>query len=180
MANTRLVQEFMSPIVQLDADTTIADALKKLEQAHVTFGAVRSAEGNWLGVLTVEQLRAANPNNSLQTLIRTAQHPIVVEPTDTLDNVVQTLSKDLALRLDLAGILVQEKGLPKGILPRKLIVEQASQMVERKSIYRMEGAPLTNLLYECPEDQERQIVEYYDPKSPPRCSKGHSMKPVYD
>jgi hypothetical protein len=37
------------------------------------------------------------------------------------------------------------------------------------------GHPLTVLLFTCAEHGEEQVVDYYDPESPPRCSRGDLM-----
>jgi hypothetical protein len=37
------------------------------------------------------------------------------------------------------------------------------------------GQPLTTLLFRCDEHGEEQVVDYYDPLSPPRCSHGDRM-----
>ncbi|TPQ17956.1 hypothetical protein [Streptomyces sporangiiformans] len=37
------------------------------------------------------------------------------------------------------------------------------------------GFPLTALLFACAEHAEELVVDYYDPLSPPRCSRGDLM-----
>ncbi|MFD5562492.1 hypothetical protein [Kitasatospora griseola] len=37
------------------------------------------------------------------------------------------------------------------------------------------GLPLTTLLFTCAVHQEDQVVAYYDPEEPPRCSHGDLM-----
>ncbi|MFI6565556.1 hypothetical protein [Streptomyces sp. NPDC050534] len=37
------------------------------------------------------------------------------------------------------------------------------------------GQPLTTLLFRCDEHGEEQVVDYFDPLSPPRCSHGDRM-----
>ncbi|MFJ1791085.1 hypothetical protein [Kitasatospora griseola] len=39
----------------------------------------------------------------------------------------------------------------------------------------MPGLPLTTLLFTCAVHQEDQVVAYYDPEEPPRCSHGDLM-----
>lgn len=180
MADAKQVQEMLSPVMLLDVRATVADALQRLEQANAAFGIVGDEKGQPLGLVTAEQLRAADSDACLQSLISDAPGPIFIEPHVTIDNAVKMLAKDLVLKPNLAGIIVQEQGQVRGVLPRQVVVEHASQVVTRETADRLEGAPIDVLFFECPEDHERKLVAYYDPQNPPKCSKGHLMKPVED
>ncbi len=172
------VQELILPVAVLEANMTVSEALTKLEQTEAIFGVVSDEKGQALGLVTVEQLHAAQKNASVQSLIVTTPRSITVEPSVTIDDVVKMLAKDLVLNPDLSGVIVQDQGKVQGVLPRKTIVEYASRVVTRGTVDRLEGAPVDTLFFECIEDHERKLVAYYDPQHPPRCSKGHLMKPV--
>jgi len=178
VATPKKVQELALPVLVLEANMTVAEALKKLEHAQATLGVVSDARAQPLGIVTTEQLHAAQKSASVNSLIGTTPRPIMVEPSATIDDVVKMLAKDLVLNPDLAGVIVQEQGEVQGVLPRKTIVEYASRVVTRGTVDRLEGAPVDTLFFECSEDHERKLVAYYDPQNPPKCSKGHLMKPV--
>lgn len=178
MATLKKVRELALPVLILEANVTVAEALKKLEQAKTTFGVISDERGQPLGLVTVEQLHAAQKDVSVNSLIVTTLRPTMVEPSVTIDDVVKMLAKDLVLNPDLSGVIVQDQGKVQSVLPRKTIVEYASRVVIRGTIDRLEGAPVDMLFFECPEGHERKLVAYYDPQNPPKCSKGHLMKPV--
>jgi len=178
MATRKQVRELILPVSILENTMTVTESLKKLEQATATFGIINDAKGQLLGLVTVEQLRTANKDTSVQSLVTIGAHPIVLEPSVTIDDAVKLLAKNLVLNPDLVGVIVEDHGKIQGVLSRKTIVEYASRVVTRGTIDRLEGAPVDTLFFECPEDHERKLVAYYDPQNPPKCSRGHLMKPV--
>lgn len=178
MATFEKVQQFAQPAALLEADMTAAEALEKLTQSQTPFGVIRAEQGQWLGVVTREQLQAAPKDVFLRQMI--ARRVLTVEPEETLENAVRMLAKDLVLHPDFSGVIVQTQGRLQGVLPREVLVEHASRVVTREIPVRLEGAPIDPLFFECAEDGERKLVAYYDPQNPPRCSQGHRMKPVED
>ena len=179
MAEPR-VRELLKPSIPLDAGTTVAEALGRLEQAGVTFGVIQDEQGRLAGVVTAEELRKVDPQARLDTLLAAAPSPIFIEPDVSIEDAVEVLAKDLVLRPRLQGVIVREQGQVRGVLPRQELVERASRLVIRNIVDRMEGAPVDLLYFECPIDGERQLVAYYDPRNPPTCSQGHQMQPVED
>lgn len=178
MAEAKQVQEVMSnSFVQVNADKTIGEALMKLQDAQAQYGIVIGAQDNLLGLVTAEELRAGEANARVQTLIQNAP-PVILEPNVTLNSAVRALAKDLVLKPQLSGIVVQTQGKVQGIVPRKTIVEHAARVVTRGTADRLEGSPIDVLFYECLIDHERKLVAYYDPAHPPTCSQGHKMNPV--
>ena len=180
MANAKLVQEFLSPVVSLDTNLTVAEALSRLERANSGFGIVGDKKGKPLALVSLEQLHATDKSAPLLSLIMDVQRPIIVEASVTIDDAVTMLAKDLVLNPDLAGIVVQDRDRLQGVLPRRAIIEHTSRIVTRSTADRLEGAPVDALFFECPDDHERILVAYYDPQNPPLCSKGHLMRPVED
>lgn len=178
MATLEKVQQFAQPAALLEADMTAAEALEKLTQSQTPFGVIRDEKGQWLGIVTREQLQAAPKDAVLRQMI--ARRVLTVEPEVTMESAVTMLAKDLVLHPDLSGVIVQTQGRLQGVLPREVLVEHASRVVTRGSAGRLEGAPVDLLFFECAEDGERKLVAYYDPQNPPRCSQGHLMKPVED
>lgn len=174
------VQEHLSPGIPLDADLSVAEALRRLEEAGVTFGIVRNEQGQPIGLVTPEDLRQAAPETRLEALLSAMPQPIFVEPGVSLDHAVQALAKDLVLTPQLSGAIVQERGRVLGVLSRQELVRRASRLALRNVVDRMEGAPVDLLYFVCPQDGERQLVAYYDPRNPPTCSQGHPMQPAED
>ncbi len=172
------IRELLKPFVPLDIGTTVAEALRRLEQAGVTFGVIQDEQGRLAGLVTAEELRKADPQAPLDFLLAAAPSPIFIEPDVRIDHAVQVLAKDLVLRPRLQGVIVREQDRVRGVLPRQELVERASRLVTRSLVDRMEGAPVDILYFECPIDGERQLVAYYDPRNPPTCSQGHRMQPV--
>lgn len=179
MATLEKVQQFTQPAALLNADMTAAEALEKLAQSQTLFGVICDANGQWLGGVTREQLQAAQEDVDIRQLVA-GQRVITLEPGVAIESAVRMLAKDLVLHPDLPGVIVPTQGHLQGVLPRQALVEYASRIVTRTVGDRMEGAPIDLLFFECPEDGERKLVAYYDPQNPPRCSRGHLMKPVED
>jgi len=173
-------RELLKPSISLDAGTTVAEALRRMEQAGVTFGVIQDEQGRPTGLVTAEELHKANPQAPLSSLLTVTLSPIFIEPDVSIDHAVQVLAKDLVLRPRLQGVIVREQGQVRGVLPRQELVERASPLVTRSLVDRMEGAPVDILYFECPIDGERQLVAYYDPRNPPTCNQGHRMQPVED
>lgn len=171
------VQQFAQPAALLAADMTVAEALEKLAQSQMPFGVIRDEKGQWLGVVTRGQLQATQEDVDIRQLTA-VRRVITIEPEVAIESAVIMLAKDLVLHPDLSGVIVQTQGHLQGVLPRQVLVEHASRIVTRRSVDRLEGAPVDLLFFECAEDGERQLVAYYDPQNPPKCSRGHSMKPV--
>ncbi len=180
MPETQSVEQLISrAFVQVKADATVGEALKALQDAQAQYIVVASTQNNPLSVIGVQQLRAANANEAVGTFV---QHmpALVLEPNVPISSAARALAKDLVLKPQLAGVLVQAQGRAEGILPRKTIVDYAARNVTRGTSDRLEGSPLDVLIYECPVDHERQIITYYDPAHPPMCSQGHLMQPIED
>jgi CBS domain-containing protein len=174
------IRELLKPTISLDASTTVVEALRQLEQAGMTFGIIQDEQGRLAGLVTAEELRKADPQAQLNSLLAAALSPIFIEPDVSIDHAVQVLAKDLVLHPQLQGVIVREQGQVRGVLPREELTKKASRLVTRSIVDRMEGAPVDMLYFECPIDGERQLVGYYDPGHPPTCSQGHQMQPVAD
>jgi hypothetical protein len=162
----------------LKASGTVAEVLSEL--GDVPYGVLKGESGELLALLSVDELRSINSNEPIQTFIANQSRPLTVDLQLELDKVVQGFAQDFVAHPDRGGLIVQDKGEVKGILPRKTIVEQALRIVSRRSIDRLEGAPLDVMIFECTEDPERKILDYYDSANPPKCSKGHEMKLLED
>ena len=179
----RTIRELLKPSITLETSTTVAEALRRLEQAGVTFGVIQDEQGRLTGLVTAEELRKADPQTQLDSPLVATPSPIFVVPDVRdvrIDHAVRVLAKDLVLQPRLQGVIVREQGQVRGVLPRQELVERASRLVTRSIVDRMEGAPVDILYFECPMDGERQLVAYYDPGNPPTCSQGHRMRPVED
>ncbi len=59
------VRELLSPAITLDFAATVAEALRQLEQAGVSFGLVQDEQGQLLGVVSAETLGKAAPEERL-------------------------------------------------------------------------------------------------------------------
>jgi hypothetical protein len=173
-----LVQEFMFAVEGLGADMTVAEALEILERTSVTLGVVRGTEGTLLATVSLEQLRAVNGNQLMQTYAASLPRPIVSEPRIPFASVVRALKKYSALDPDLVGIVVQDGDRLQGVVPGKTIQDYISFQVLRGEGNRLEGAPVDVLMFECETCPERRFIAYYDPNNPPKCSAGHVMKLV--
>ena len=174
------IRELLKPTISLDASMTVAEALRRLEQAGMTFGIIQDEQGRLARLVTAEELRKADPQAQLNSLLAAAPSPIFIEPNVRIDHAVRLLAKDLVFHPRLQGVIVREQGQVRGVLPRRELVERASRLVTRSIVDRMEGALVDILYFECPMDGERQLVAYYDPGNPPTCSQGHRMRPVED
>jgi predicted transcriptional regulator len=174
------VRELLAPAIILDSARTVAEALRQLEQAGVTFCVIQDEQGRLAGLVTAEELRKADPQARLDSLLTAVPSPISIDPDVRIEHAVRVLAKDLVLQPRLQGVIVREQGQVRGVLPRQELVERASRLVTRSIVDRMEGAPVDILYFECPIDGERQLVAYYDPDNPPTCSQGHRMRPVED
>jgi CBS domain-containing protein len=174
------VRELLAPAIILDPTRTVAEALRQLEQAGVTFCVIQGEQGRQAGLVTVEELHKADPQAQLNSLLAAAPSPVFIEPNVRIEHAVRVLAKDLVLHPRLQGVIVRERGQVQGVLPRQELVERASRLVTRSIVDRMEGAPVDILYFECPMDGERQLVAYYDPGNLPTCSQGHRMRPVED
>ena len=176
----RTIRELLKPSTTLETSMTVAEAMRRLEQAGVTFGVIQDKQGRLTGLVTAEELRKADPQAQLNSLLAATHSPISIEPDVRIDHAVRVLAKDLVLRPQLQGVIVREQDRVRGVLPRQELVERASRLVTRSIVGRMESAPVDLLYFECPIDGERQLVAYYDPRNPPTCSQGHRMQPVED
>jgi CBS domain-containing protein len=174
------IRELLKPTISLDASMTVAEALRRLEQAGMTFGIIQDEQGRLARLVTAEELRKADPQAQLNSLLAAAPSPIFIELDVSIDHAVQVLAKDLVLHPQLQGVIVREQGQVRGILPREELTKKASRLVTRSIVDRMEGAPVDVLYFECPIDGERLLVGYYNPGHPPTCSQGHQMQPVED
>ncbi len=174
------VRELLAPAIILDPTRTMAEALRQLEQAGVTFCVIQDEQGRLAGLVTAEELRKADPQARLDSLLTAVPSPISIDPDVRIEHAMRVLAKDLVLQPRLQGVIVREQGQVRGVLPRQELVERASRLVTRSIVDRMEGAPVDILYFECPMDGERQLVAYYDPGNPPTCSQGHRMRPVED
>jgi CBS domain-containing protein len=174
------VRELLAPAIILDPTRTVAEALRQLEQAGVTFCVIQGEQGRLAGLVTAEELRKADPQAQLNSLLAAAPSPISIDPDVRIEHAVRVLAKDLVFHPRLQGVIVREQSQVRGVLPRRELVERASRLVTRSIVDRMEGAPVDILYFECPMDGERQLVAYYDPGNPPTCSQGHRMRPVED
>ncbi len=177
---TDTVREAAVPAVILEAETTVAGALARLEQAGVEFAVLRDAQGALRGPVALEILRRAGGEASLEAIEEETPPPIVVPPGMDVDQVARTVARDLVLNPRFQGVIVQEGERVLGVLPRRLLAQRAARWATRGTADRLEGAPVDILYFACPVDGERQMVPYYDPQNPPTCSQGHRMQPVED
>lgn len=180
MEKQKLIQESdLEKAVLLDEKQTADEALKTLEQARVEFGLVYDASDKPISLVSKEQLRQADGDESLNSFLPYPSGLIVVELGETIDQVAQRYGKELELRPNLAGVVIMERKELRGILLREEIVSQASRVVLRGAgTSYLEGSPIDYVIYECPEDHERKFVDYYNPQNPPRCKRGHLMQIV--
>lgn len=188
MEKQKLIQESdLEKAAPLDEKQTAYEALKTLGQAGVEFGVVYKASGKPKSLVSKEQLRRADGNELLNSFLPDPSGLIVVEFGETIDRVAQRYGKQLELWPNLAGVVVMERKELRGILLRQEIVSQlrqeivshASRVVVRGAgTSYLEGSPIDYVIYECPEDHERKIIDYYDPQNHPRCTRGHLMQIV--
>ena len=179
MAET--VRDVMEPVVVLeDLEAAAAQALT-LPEGQEAFVLLRDPDGGLRGPLAVEEVRRVFQERGpagLKELLSQTPPPIVVSPDVRLESVARTAAKDLVMEPRLAGVVVREGNQDVGVVPRWVLVQVASRLVIRGTADRLEGAPVDLPYFICPEDGERQIVFYYDPQNPPRCSRGHLMQPL--
>lgn len=167
------------PALEVYEISTIDQAITQLREGKISFGVITSNRKEFLKVVSMEELTAVEDKaRLLRTLVPRDAEPIIVDSPETLDEVVQNYAKKLELRPNLPGIVVMEKGELSGVLPRHIVVRQAKRVVTRSSsMVRIEGSPLDALFFKCPIDNERKMVNYYDPTEPPLCSNRHLMVP---
>lgn len=177
---TDTVREAILPAEVLDEESTVAEALARMEQSGAAFVVLRNRQGGLRGPIAVEALRQANGDIRLEELGKPEPPPIIVPLEMGIDRIIRIVAKDLVLNPRIKGVIVREKDQVLGVLPRRLLAQRAARLVTRGTADRMEGAPVDVLYFECPVDGERQIVPYYDPQNPPTCSQGHRMEPVED
>jgi hypothetical protein len=179
--NSDILLNRLKKCKELGAQISVQSALQELDSSESEYGVVKNDEGQLVALVQKETLRSEeNAQSSLNSVIATKPVPFVIGADTNLDKVVQEFASDFAANPNLEGILVKENEDLKGVLPRRLIVKRALEIVATRGVDRLEGAPLDTVYYECTIDNERKSIDYYDPKNPPKCRNGHKMKLVED
>lgn len=174
MPESTRVRDLMCPLPIFEPGQHAGEVLRELVQARAEVGLVRGADGD--AFLVADRLRSADPEQPVGDLAH-PEPPLVVGSEQPLDSVVDAAAFDLVTRPSLPGAIVE---LPDGglaFLPRSDLIARAN-LATRQTVDRLEGAPVDLLVFQCPDDGERQIISYYDPANPPMCHRGHRMRPV--
>ena len=124
----RLVRDVMDPAVHLTEDTKVGDARRMLEYQNAPYGVVSGVEGNTFTIVTRDQLSIAHEDEIVQELTANIAHPETVEADEPLDYIVRTKAEEFANNQYLKGIVVQEQGSVRGVLPREKIEEHQQVM----------------------------------------------------
>jgi CBS domain-containing protein len=163
---SRLVRDVMDPAVHLTEGTTVGDARRTLEYQNAPYAVVSGVEGSAFTIVTKDQLSIAHEDEVVQELTTNIAHPDTVEIDDPLDDIVQMRAEEFANNQYLKGIVVQEQGSVRGVLPREKIEEHLQVMgageaaafgwtgavadsgnYEGYAVDRLEGTPSRNLGY---------------------------------
>ena len=175
MAPKKSIEDLLVTAQVLTPDKSVADALATMNQANLDYCVVKDQEGRLLGVTSVEQLKSKGKQQKLEDIFEGGPPPISLTPALTLDKIEVGVAALFTSDPKLEGIIVDEES-PR-VLPRKKILEHALEIVSYRGVDRLEGSPLDVVIYECPIDHERKILEYFTGLAPV-CSQGHPMEIV--
>jgi hypothetical protein len=164
MEHPRLVKDVMVPAVRLDAKMRPVDALQVLIQWNIEYGIVCDEAGKPSTIISREQLRVAEPDESLQALSTYIPYPVSIDPDDSLNSIVQMLAEDVTCKYEFTDLIVQKQGNIHGILIYQTLM----------SLSRPRGDPLRvppTMSFQCSICLAKRSVEYkdYDRNNPPMC-----------
>jgi hypothetical protein len=175
------ILKFVKTLKELDAGMSIQSALEELDASNSEYGIIKNDQGEFLALIQAERLRSEkNPQNTLSSVVVNKPVPLISGADVDLDKVVKDFASAVAADPELEGVVIKENEDLKGVLPRRVIVKRALEIVATRGLDRLEGGPLDTVYFECAIDKERKSVDYYDPANPPKCRNGHPMKLVED
>jgi len=154
----------MVPAVRLDAKMRPVDALQALIQRNIEYGVVCDEAGKPSIIISREQLRVAEPDESLQALSAYIPNSVSIDPDDNLNSIVQMLAEDVTYQYEFTDLIVQKQGNIQGILIYQTLM----------SLSRPRGDPLRvppTMIFQCTICFAKRSVEYrdYDRNNPPMC-----------
>lgn len=158
----------------LDSLRTISDTYNELANSGATFIVVVDKSNKPLKLITSETL--AGYSNQDISLYNVSEIPVIIISAGILLNkeTVEYCSKILNENLNIAGIIVEDKGLIIGVLPWQVISKHAERILDEEA-HRGDGIELSGIpqipaaKFECPKKDYHEIVDYYDPMNPPTC-----------
>jgi CBS-domain-containing membrane protein len=164
MEHPRLVKDVMVPAMRLDAKMRSVDALQVLDQRNIEYGVVCDQAGKPSTIISREQLRAAEPDESLHVLNTYIPYPVSIDPDDNLNSIVQMLAEDVTCQYESTDLIVQKQGNIQGILIYQTLM----------SLFRPRGDSLRvppTMIFQCSICKAKRSVEYkdYDRNNPPMC-----------
>lgn len=164
MENPRLVKDVMVPAVRLDAKMRPVDALQVLIQWNMEYGVVCDDAGKPSIIISREQLRVAEPDESLQALSTYIPYPVSIDPDDNLNSIVQMLAENVTCQHEFTDLIVQKQGNIQGILIYQTLM----------SLSRPRGDPLRvppTMVFQCSICFAKRTVAYkdFDRNNPPMC-----------
>ena len=173
------ISKLVKTLKELSAGMSVQSALQELDASNCEYGIIKNAQGEFLALILAERLRSdKNPQDTLSSVVANRPVPLVSGADLNLDKVVKDFASNFAADPELEGVVVKENEDLKGVLPRRVIVKRALEIVATRGLDRLEGAPLDTVYFECAIDKERKSVDFYDPAHPPKCRNGHEMKLV--
>lgn len=159
----------------LATDLTIDEAQESLVMAEAHYGVVTTSEGEPLAIVTVEQLQEApGKDKHLHDSLSDLPVALMIDQNKPLNQIVEHFSPVLLGSREIKGLIVFHNGKVKGVVPRKIITEQANVRLQVRgggvSSTQIEGdivaGPRT---YVCPRGDYEESVASYIRSKPPRC-----------
>ncbi|HEV2915327.1 MAG TPA: CBS domain-containing protein [Pyrinomonadaceae bacterium] len=174
-AKQKMVRDFKV----LTPDLTIGAAQERLSTAEAVYGVVTTSEGEPLAIVTAEQLReVSETDRCLKDALDILPVALMIDQNKHLSEIVEHFSPVLLGSREIKGLVVFHDGKVKGIVPRKIITEQANIRLQVRgggggsdvSAALIEGdiaAPPRT--YVCPHGDYEETVTSYNRFNPPRC-----------
>ena len=168
----------LQALVAIPATATVAEAREAMSRLGVDIGVLLDKQGSPLRFIAAEQLAGAAAHGASGDVSRDSPEAVVVQIDERLADVVDDLTRQVA-RSDAPGVIVMDGDEVAGLLSRSTLTSFALTTARRRGgADRLPGNPVSELIFVCAEDGERQTVAFYDPDAPPRCKNGHLMHRV--
>ena len=166
--NEKIVQNF----VLATLDLTVIQVITRLDQRALINYVIVMLEDEPIALATRDQLQALpRQGATLGEALNNLPKVIIVEQSQTMDQVVKDFSALLLGSPAISGIVAINQGIISGVLPRRAIAEYASsKMHGAMRGGELEGDPLSSARrYECPLGDYETDVPFYDRFNPPVC-----------
>jgi len=172
---TTAKQKMVSDFEVLAPNLTISAAQETLSTAGAVYGVVTTSEGEPLAITTVEQLQEmTEKDKTLQDALGILPLALVIDQKKSLSQIVDHFSPVLLGSREIKGLIVLHNGEIKGVVPRKIITEQANFRLRVRGVggsdAQIEGDPVASpSIYICPLGDYEESVPSYNRLKPPRC-----------